>query len=362
MQIKKFDVFDFFRGVAIFLVIINHIPYHNFIYDNNFGILQKNFFLFGTYGVQLFYLISAITLFKSMKERNENTFIPFFLRRFFRVAPLFYLGILIHTVYFSTIFEERLTIENILKNIFFLNNLVPPAQDLILGGQTIATEMNFYLLLPLLFLFLTSYKKTLLFLFFYLFFLIIINHYSPLIFEEKSFGDINFYRTIYVQLFIFLFGINLYYVLYESNKIKNFNSKKLNLNIKKIIPYIFIFLIILSLGKKVPEYFYFRNMFIVTNIFFFIIIFSITFNHILSKIFFYNFFVKLGRVSFSAYIFHWIVIDIVKKIFFFYEIKHFYLIFFVLIALFLTYLVSKFFYKIEIFFINIGKNYNDKKM
>lgn len=352
MKNKRIDLFDFLRGVAIFLVIINHVPYHNFVSNSDYGFFFKSFFLSGTYGVQLFYIVSALTLFKSLNDRNEKNFLPFYIRRIFRVAPIFYIGILIHLIYFYDFFRADISIQNILKNIFFINNLIPPSVDLIFGGQTIATEMNFYLILPLLFIFLNNHQRSLFFMIIYLVLLIFLNDFFQKIFSDQDFGSANFYRTIYVQLFIFLIGINLYYLIFDS--FFKTNVKKI-ISIK-IIPYIFIFFFLIFFGKKSPEFFYFRNMFIVSFLFFFIIYFLFNFYEKINKNIIYLIVAKLGRVSFSAYILHWVVVDFFKKFLTNYEYHFIYLLIFIFISLICIYCVSTLFYRLELFFINVGKN------
>ena len=91
---NKFSFIDSFRGVAIILVMLTHA---NYIFDPSiirsfFGIVQ-----FGARGVQLFYMISAFTLFNSYYSRkvnNENSIISFYSRRFFRIAPMFYISLI----------------------------------------------------------------------------------------------------------------------------------------------------------------------------------------------------------------------------------------------------------------------------
>ena len=68
--------------------------------------------------------------------------------------PIFYIGIIIHILYFKfyNLYDlELLNFQNIFLNVFFINNMVSPSNDLILGGATIATEINFYLILPIIF-------------------------------------------------------------------------------------------------------------------------------------------------------------------------------------------------------------------
>ena len=70
----RYEIFDCLRGVAIFLVFINHIPYNEYLLNEQTPIIIKNFFLSGTYGVQLFYIVSAATLLLSLTLRNEKNF------------------------------------------------------------------------------------------------------------------------------------------------------------------------------------------------------------------------------------------------------------------------------------------------
>ena len=81
------------RGYAILAVIILH-SLGNYVENKDiFGLLVNK----GKYGVQLFFIASAFTLFlsynnRALKENNVN--INFFIRRFFRIAPIYYCGII----------------------------------------------------------------------------------------------------------------------------------------------------------------------------------------------------------------------------------------------------------------------------
>ena len=79
---KRYEIFDFLRGLAIFLVFINHIPYNQYLLNNDTHYLIKKISLFGTYGVQLFYIVSAITLMLSLTNRKENILKNFTLEGF----------------------------------------------------------------------------------------------------------------------------------------------------------------------------------------------------------------------------------------------------------------------------------------
>ena len=77
----RYELFDCLRGIAIFLVFINHIPYNSYLLNEKTPNLVLKFFLSGTYGVQLFYIVSAATLLLSLNLRNEKNFLNFYTRR-----------------------------------------------------------------------------------------------------------------------------------------------------------------------------------------------------------------------------------------------------------------------------------------
>lgn len=155
MQNKKNHI-DVARGLAIILVIIVHTA---LIIPDLSSIVKKISGL-GQLGVQLFFVVSAYTLCLSYDRRvNEPCKVTaFYLRRFFRIAPLYYLGIPIYfTVrhldglfnanpWFST---ESYQLGNILANLFFIHGFVESANNTIVpGGWSIGTEMAFYLIFP----------------------------------------------------------------------------------------------------------------------------------------------------------------------------------------------------------------------
>lgn len=356
---KHYEVFDFLRGLAIFLVFINHIPHNEYLINDETPYLIKKIFLFGTYGVQLFYIVSALTLMLSLTRRGDIDFKKFYLRRFFRIVPLFYVGICIHIIYFNTysdVYENIINVKNIFLNIFFINNVIPPSNDLIFGGSTIATEMNFYLILPFLYLALNNYKKVLIFTISYLSFLIIINFFSSEIFNFKKFGDVNFYRTIFVQLYVFSLGLLLFHT-HKNLILNNFNNASINYKdiIIKCLPILLLSVLIFFTSKQNPEYFYFKNMFLVSNFFYLFINCLLIFYHKIKSNLIYIFFTRLGKISFSMYIIHWITIHFCWIIALKFELFNNFLVFFIIYSFVITYICSYIFSKLEYFFIRIGK-------
>jgi len=90
---NRLPFIDALRGLAIFGVFIVHSSQSIDGLPRWLSSLASQ----GARGVQLFFVISAFTLFLSLSTRRKNEKRPtlnFFIRRFFRIAPLFYAALL----------------------------------------------------------------------------------------------------------------------------------------------------------------------------------------------------------------------------------------------------------------------------
>ncbi|HVR86666.1 MAG TPA: acyltransferase [Planctomycetota bacterium] len=122
----------------------------------------------GNYGVQLFFVISALTLFMSYdsrRKRDRNPVAAFFVRRLFRIAPLFWLAIPFYLWHNGV--GPRASAPNgihwpqIVSTSFFLHGWHPTSiNSVVPGGWSIATEMTFYLILPLCFRVLPDLRRS----------------------------------------------------------------------------------------------------------------------------------------------------------------------------------------------------------
>ena len=124
--------------------------------------------MYGQYGVQLFFVVSAFTLFMSFAQRSHVDQKPiraFLLRRFFRIAPMYWFALIFYVWaeavkpgYVITALDVAW--DKIAANILFLhgwrrrwmNTIVP-------GGWSVGVEMSFYLLVPLIYRWITSLNK-----------------------------------------------------------------------------------------------------------------------------------------------------------------------------------------------------------
>ncbi len=312
IEIKKYDFIDALRGWAIFAVIIVHVSY---------WIVPQNEFLKlissqGVQGVGLFFVSSSLTLFLSMSERNikeDRPFLKYFIRRFFRIAPLFYLAIICYTMIKgleSNFYAPNgIHFHHFLLTTTFLHGWLPDTINAIVpGGWSIATEMMFYLIVPFLFLKLKSTKTTIWVLLASIIFAKIVNVLSWFFFNS-FFAD--YQNLIYAfqnwwliaQLPVFLVGVLLFHTI-KSIKVtdKQYGT---------ILLLVSIFLLVSFLKTK--SYFDLITSYYFYAFAFFVFALSL---YIYPNLIFVNKITKLlGKYSYSLYLTHFAVIMIMELLF-----------------------------------------------
>ncbi len=163
----RFDYLDALRGLAVMGVVAVHS------WNTVIGIFPgSRMASAGRYGVQLFFVVSAYTIFLTLDRARWDgwrTWGEFYIRRAFRILPMFWLGLAFYAfvpgrgpMYANrsyTALDYGLTA--ILQHGWhpaLYNALVP-------GGWSIAAEGTFYLLVPLCFRVLKGWRSALVFLF-----------------------------------------------------------------------------------------------------------------------------------------------------------------------------------------------------
>jgi exopolysaccharide production protein ExoZ len=144
---KRLAYIDGLRGVAIVMVFMIHCG-SPALYS--LGYYGKLFVYHGRYGVAVFFVVSAYTLSRSMERAFDGeavSWTAYFTRRFFRIAPLYWV-ILAFVIWNNGAPYEKV-LPSALAHFSFANIFLPQyGNDLIQVEWSIVVEFGFYLLLP----------------------------------------------------------------------------------------------------------------------------------------------------------------------------------------------------------------------
>jgi peptidoglycan/LPS O-acetylase OafA/YrhL len=253
---------------------------------------------------------------------------------------------------------DKYSILGVIETIFFVHGFDPRNFNFIVpGGWSIAVEMQFYIMFPILFFIKSNHKPIIFIIFVSSVLLILLLIKCLLIYEiqpifiEKGFLkkfelEYNFLNaSLLNQLSVFLMGIICYQCIYLNNKLLKYSNRIAFLAIPLVVVSCFL----------LNSHSYTRTPFVG---FIYPAILAVAFSLIAIKLATINDFngrisellIGIGRVSFSMYITHFFILDVVY--FFFYKfINHFIqtpeaqLALMYLAVLSLTFFISKFTYK-----------------
>jgi peptidoglycan/LPS O-acetylase OafA/YrhL len=220
-----FSFVDALRGFAILAVVLTHcgqeVP--------GISPVVYAFTDACSYGVELFFVVSAFTLFWSLKNRggvDRDPIKAFFVRRLFRIAPLFWGGVLFYSLHrpanalqFAPYGSgwKHITATLLLVHGWYpttVNSVVP-------GGWSIAAEAMFYLCLPLLHRYMKSLRAAVWFTLITAFFSglmpairdHVLMHFFPE--SQRDLVGLFLFWSFPSQLPVFGFGLVLYFVLMQ---------------------------------------------------------------------------------------------------------------------------------------------------
>jgi len=341
--ISKFAFIDAARGWAFIFVLFLHCS-QKFPNLPDWVLEACNR---GNYGVQLFFIISALTLLLSYNKRKKydrRPLLAFFIRRFFRIAPLFYLAAISYPVlsYLDMFSSSNINYVDILNTMFFMHGWDPERINLVVpGGWSIAVEMNFYLIFPLLFLLLSNLRKSLVYgsiiLILSLMLSVLMRQNLYMFYPESLVRDFTFY-WLPRQVPVFVVGFILFHCLKDRFLLPNNRIGVKQLSIAQAClscGVIFMMLLSTKIANSLPL------LYFLFSIIFAIIIYGLAYYPI--KILVNKISCGIGVVSFSAYITHFFVIHYVVGYLDYFIISRFSLLnffLFFLCCLILTLLIS----------------------
>jgi peptidoglycan/LPS O-acetylase OafA/YrhL len=164
LEPEHYRFIDALRGWAILLVILTHAAQGQFAADAlgeaapQSAVLALPFWLQAICaaagsGVHLFFVVSALSLALSWRARSEPGWAAYLIRRFWRIAPMFYAGILLYLFLYG--FRPRLyapqgiTPQDVALTFGFMHGWSMAALNSVVPGDwSIAAEAMFYVILP----------------------------------------------------------------------------------------------------------------------------------------------------------------------------------------------------------------------
>ncbi|QNE39483.1 acyltransferase [Hymenobacter sp. NBH84] len=322
---KKYAYIDALRGVAALGIIVHHVP-RAYLSDK-----INAFLLMGAGGVPLFFMLSAFTLFLSYynrKNTNEkNPICNFYLRRFFRIAPLFYVLVLVSLLLNGTGLQNpndpssKVGLLAIVANLTFTLGLHPYwISSIVHNGWSIGTEMLFYLFVPLLYRWVKSVYHAMWFLVFGLIFakatIFSVAHIIPRFVSaemtKSGLWNAFLYQFFPSQVPIFALGILLYFLIraYQNSALDDqlLNRRRLAWPILTLFALLFINgpLQTFSTDGIIPSFISTYTLLYMPFIF---ALFLNPVKLVVNKVMIY-----LGKVSYSLYLTHALVIIFLENV------------------------------------------------
>lgn len=311
-QMLRVDALDSARGWAILGVIAIHISQAAHLDSGLLHTLAIN----GDMGVELFYVLSAFSLmmvFQARETAGHYGLKGYFIRRFFRIAPMFWIVLLISALLFfgnkSYWSPSGIDIVDILLTAIFLHGVSPETVNAVVpGGWSVAVEVLFYLILPFFFRFARTSKSTTMWLFIcfaisYAFGNFAQNHFEKTLPETAQYlaGIYSWYMSLPAQLPVFVMGILAFHVVRE-----NLVNPLYGYVLSFVGAALLIFFPVSSASHIFARHFLWGivfAVFIASNV-----------RHPL-RLLDNPLLRKIGRISFSAYLLHFIVLTYIGKIF-----------------------------------------------
>ena len=299
----RYAFIDALRGYAILAVIAFHVSYNVTNLDASF----RRFASAGSAGVQLFFVVSALTMMLSWHARADGIR-AFYIRRVFRIAPMFWLSIPVFLAlrgfvpwHWST---SGTSWGDVVASIFFVNGWHPESiNNVVFGGWSVAVEMTFYLVFPVLVFFLRSLKRALAALIGAVLLLSALNPLAAQLWSLWSPGmpatQIDMFTLLWFwnQLPVFIVGIGVFFLLRDVNA----------------TPALLSLGIILSIGLAgMIKFFPFAGLETVMYALCFGLL-TFCLGKGAGKVLVNRVICQIGKVSFSAYLWHSVVLSLLFR-------------------------------------------------
>lgn len=324
-KIESFNSTKYITGLRAYAALSVYL-----IHSGGFGLRELSVFTnrivdFGKFGVTVFFVLSAFTICMSIDKSDKFEFRKYLIRRFFRVAPLYYAVLIVGFLlggsdYYLKLFNVENNFSSLLLHFSFLNVFDYKNQNSIIGLEwSVPIEFFYYLIIPSVFFYYTNTNRIV------KGFLVssIITLLSSIIYQY-FYPQLFFNWSIFKYAFSFNFGI-LIYILFKKNILVNIKNNNL-----------ILILLFLILGMYILFDFEYKDLFV--TVFTGVLILLFQNQSKVKKMFFENKIILfLGKISYSIYLIHFLFLYHLKD--YLYSNNPVFILFIVLIISAITYYV-----------------------
>jgi len=305
-EIIKFKYVDAMRGFAILAVLAVHVAQK----CENLPSLIDTAAKLGNFGVQLFFVASAFTLCLSLYERKMKEKMPirnYFLRRYFRIAPMYYFGIvfyfIVRLIGKGKFPPDGYDFFSLITNLTFLHGFHPDTFNYIVpGGWSIGVEFIFYAFFPFTIKFIKNEKHALLLILFTMILSISGSYFWNLIYGDIANKNSFQYYVFTTQFSNFAVGILLFHIWKKREALVSYlKIRPTVISIISLSLFAIIFLITVRL-PQIPYYHLLRPTFFSFSFLFF----GFALMNKEWYLFVNPLTIKTGKISFSLYVNHFI--------------------------------------------------------
>jgi peptidoglycan/LPS O-acetylase OafA/YrhL len=358
--------FDFFRGVAILMIIVLHAA----MTTPGIGLINSVLFDFVSRlstGMQLFFVLSGYFIYQSMQKlSNNNVGVRIFLyKRMAKILPLYLLFLFLNIALFfvfselyndfsgfhrNTVTSSDINLNNIFLHIFMLQGFVPEyMHSLVDGSWSIVTEVYFYLLFPvIIFPFIKSLKKSIVV---FMIILVISMYFglyiAPIIWPDQS----GFYYYFFLnQLPVFILGgVMSHFINQNQEGVNEYSS------------ILFAFSVVLFFGLISGSNYPLTYHYLYGIVFVLMIIGSYPYMESFKGFFLFSAVVRLGKQAYAVFLSHLLIMYPSSYLLKLYapnlNIAEFFLIQLLSILVFSYILSNYLFNRIDVFFVNAMNHY-----
>lgn len=291
-NLSKFAYIDSLRGIAVILVFLIHITFFLPVIKASLPSMLETALALGQFGgVELFFIVSGFTLFRSFDIRSkieENAEKNFMIRRFFRIAPAYYFALIVAFIASKFFPIMPIKFSNLICHLLFISTV---NNNILFVEWTIFVEICFYIMLPFIFNNLFEYKKINLLLLI-TFIISVMTYFLP--------HKISIHLLPIKWFYIFIMG-GLLYKYFKTYKIDNKYEGLLTLGTIFLLA-----IMLLANGNTIFNYFIY--IFVSINMFLFFILIQNEKRNKLWNLLDNRFLRYIGKISFSIYLTHLLII------------------------------------------------------